>query len=113
MVCARSGSPCLARLLAGAPVADVVDPAEDGDDLLVVRDDDDRSSEPPRHLVQIAHHGQRPLAVERRRGFVGKDDRRLVYQPDEAALFQLLWQGRARTLVVERADDPEIIVVQS
>lgn len=32
---------------------------------------------------------------------------------DEAALFQSLWQGRVRTLVVERADDPEIIVVQS
>jgi len=32
---------------------------------------------------------------------------------DEVALFQLLWQGRVRTLVVERADDPEIIVVQS
>jgi hypothetical protein len=31
---------------------------------------------------------------------------------DEAALFQSLWQGRVRTLVVERADDPEIIVVQ-
>ena len=32
---------------------------------------------------------------------------------DEAALFQSLWQSRVRTLVVERADDPEIIVVQS
>jgi len=32
---------------------------------------------------------------------------------DEAALFQSLWQDRVRTLVVERADDPEIIVVQS
>jgi len=31
---------------------------------------------------------------------------------DEAALFQSLWQGRVRTLVVERADDPQIIVVQ-
>jgi formylmethanofuran dehydrogenase subunit E len=31
---------------------------------------------------------------------------------DEVALFQSLWQGRVRTLVVERADDPEIIVVQ-
>ena len=30
---------------------------------------------------------------------------------DEAALFQSLWQGRVRTLVVERADDPEIIAV--
>ena len=32
---------------------------------------------------------------------------------DEAAHFQSLWQDRVRTLVVERADDPEIIVVQS
>ncbi len=31
---------------------------------------------------------------------------------DEAALFQSLWQDRVRTLVVEHADDPEIIVVQ-
>lgn len=31
---------------------------------------------------------------------------------DEVALFQSLWQGRVRTIVVERADDPEIIVVQ-
>lgn len=31
--------------------------------------------------------------------------------PDEVALFQSLWQGRVRTLVVERADDPEIIAV--
>ena len=31
---------------------------------------------------------------------------------DEAALFQSLWQDRVRTLVTERADDPEIIVVQ-
>lgn len=31
---------------------------------------------------------------------------------DEAALFQSLWQDRVRTLVIERADDPEIIVVQ-
>ena len=30
---------------------------------------------------------------------------------DEAALLQTLWQGRVRTLVVERADDPEVIVV--
>lgn len=32
---------------------------------------------------------------------------------DEAALFQSLWQDRVRTLVVESADDPEIIVVQT
>ena len=32
---------------------------------------------------------------------------------DEAALFQSLWQDRVRTLVVERADDPEIIEVHS
>lgn len=31
---------------------------------------------------------------------------------DEATLFQSLWQGRVRTLVVERADDPDIIVIQ-
>ena len=31
---------------------------------------------------------------------------------EQAALFQSLWQGRVRTLLVERADDPEIIVVQ-
>jgi hypothetical protein len=31
---------------------------------------------------------------------------------DEAALFQSLWQGRVRALVVEHADDSEIIVVQ-
>jgi hypothetical protein len=31
---------------------------------------------------------------------------------DEATLFQSLWQGRVRTLLVERADDPQIIVVQ-
>lgn len=30
----------------------------------------------------------------------------------EAARFQSLWQQRVRTLVVEHADDPEIIVVQ-
>jgi formylmethanofuran dehydrogenase subunit E len=32
---------------------------------------------------------------------------------DEATLFRSLWQDRVRTLVVERADDPEIIVVHS
>ena len=32
---------------------------------------------------------------------------------DEASQFQSLWQGRVRTLVVEHADDPEIILVQS
>lgn len=31
---------------------------------------------------------------------------------DEAALFQSLWQDRVRKLVVEHADDPEIIVVR-
>lgn len=31
---------------------------------------------------------------------------------DEVALFQSLWQGRVRTLVVDRADDPDIIAVQ-
>lgn len=31
---------------------------------------------------------------------------------DEAALFQLLWQARVQALVIEHADDPEIIVVQ-
>ena len=32
---------------------------------------------------------------------------------DEAAQFRSLWQARVRTLVVERADDPAVIVVQS
>jgi hypothetical protein len=31
---------------------------------------------------------------------------------DQAALFQSLWQERVRMLIVEHADDPEIIVVQ-
>ena len=31
---------------------------------------------------------------------------------DEAALFQSLWQDRVRTLLTERADDPEVIAVQ-
>jgi len=31
---------------------------------------------------------------------------------DEAVLFQSLWQDRVRLLVVDRADDPEVIVVQ-
>lgn len=31
---------------------------------------------------------------------------------DENAQFQSLWQGRVRALVVERADDPEVIVVR-
>lgn len=31
---------------------------------------------------------------------------------DEATLFQSLWQLRVRTLLVEHADDPELIVVQ-
>jgi formylmethanofuran dehydrogenase subunit E len=31
---------------------------------------------------------------------------------DEVALFQSLWQGRVRKLLIEHADDPEIIVVQ-
>lgn len=31
----------------------------------------------------------------------------------EAALFQSLWQDRVRTLLVERADDPDLIVVQN
>jgi hypothetical protein len=31
---------------------------------------------------------------------------------DEAAQFQTLWQDRVRAFVVERADDPEVIVVQ-
>jgi hypothetical protein len=33
--------------------------------------------------------------------------------PDEAALFQSLWQDRVRTLLVERADDPDLIVVHN
>jgi hypothetical protein len=35
-----------------------------------------------------------------------------VATADEAAQFQRLWQDRVRTLVIERADDPEIIVLQ-
>ena len=31
---------------------------------------------------------------------------------DEAAQFRSLWQGRVRTLLLERADDPEVIVVR-
>jgi hypothetical protein len=33
--------------------------------------------------------------------------------PAEATLFQSLWQDRARTLLLQRADDPEVIVIQS
>jgi hypothetical protein len=33
--------------------------------------------------------------------------------PDEAALFQSLWQDRVKTLLVERADDPDLIVVHN
>lgn len=32
--------------------------------------------------------------------------------PDEAALFQSLWQGRVRKLVIEHADDREVILIQ-
>ncbi len=35
-----------------------------------------------------------------------------VAAADEAALFRSLWQGRVRALVVEHADDPEVIVVR-
>jgi hypothetical protein len=35
-----------------------------------------------------------------------------VATDDQAALFQSLWQERVRMLIVEHADDPEIIVVQ-
>ena len=31
---------------------------------------------------------------------------------DEAAQFRSLWQGRVRTLLLERADDPEVIVIR-
>lgn len=31
--------------------------------------------------------------------------------PEEATLFQSLWQDRVRTLLIERADDPEVIVI--
>ncbi|MEO8848535.1 MAG: hypothetical protein ABI440_07900 [Casimicrobiaceae bacterium] len=30
---------------------------------------------------------------------------------NEVALFQSLWQGRVRTLLIERADDPDVVVV--
>jgi len=33
--------------------------------------------------------------------------------PAEAALFRSLWQDRVRTLLVERADDPDLIVVEN
>lgn len=33
--------------------------------------------------------------------------------PDEARLFQSLWQDRVRTLLVERADDPDLIVIHN
>lgn len=33
--------------------------------------------------------------------------------PDEATLFQSLWQDRVRILLVERADDPDLIVAQN
>ena len=33
--------------------------------------------------------------------------------PAEATLFQSLWQDRVRMLLVERADDPEVIVVRN
>ncbi|MBE0613441.1 MAG: hypothetical protein IH604_07235 [Burkholderiales bacterium] len=32
--------------------------------------------------------------------------------PADEELFQSLWQGRVRTLLVERADDPEVIAIQ-
>lgn len=32
--------------------------------------------------------------------------------PDEAALFQALWQERVRKLLIDHADDPDVIVVQ-
>lgn len=31
---------------------------------------------------------------------------------DEAATFQSLWQGRVRTLLLDHADDPEVIIVK-
>ena len=67
-------------LLVGPAVADVVDALERRDDLLVVGHDDDRRPDALRHLVQDADHGERPLAVERRRRLVGQDDRRPVDQ---------------------------------
>jgi len=35
-----------------------------------------------------------------------------VASPEESTLFQELWQGRVRTLLLDCADDPDIIVVQ-
>jgi hypothetical protein len=33
--------------------------------------------------------------------------------PGEATPFQSLWQGRVRMLLVERVDDPDVIVIQN
>jgi hypothetical protein len=33
--------------------------------------------------------------------------------PGEAALFQSLWQDRVRTLLLDRADDPDVIVIHN
>jgi hypothetical protein len=35
-----------------------------------------------------------------------------VASTEETAVFQRLWQGRVRTLLLDYADDPETIVVQ-
>jgi cytochrome c oxidase accessory protein FixG len=64
----------------GAAVADVIQPLEGRDDLLVVRHHDDRRVVLQGHLVEDAHHGQRPLAVQRCGGLVGQDHRGPVRQ---------------------------------
>src|SRR5690606_11469935 len=66
----------LARLLLRDPVADVIDALEGGNDLLVVRHDDDRGLELARHAVQDAHDAQRAHAVQRGRRLVRQDHRR-------------------------------------
>jgi hypothetical protein len=64
----------LAGLFKGATVPDVVYSFEGRNDFFVVSDDDDRGVILPRHLIEDAHDGKRPLAVERRAGLVGENE---------------------------------------
>jgi transposase-like protein len=56
-----SESPSFARFLMGHAVTDVVDAFEGGNDLLVVRDDDDRGLELACHVIEDADDGHGAL----------------------------------------------------
>lgn len=83
------------RLHYGQPVAD--------GEIRFTRLDDGRSVAATLHLERVPGDPRMAWAMSR---CLGGDA-----QPEEAALFRELWQDRVRRILVEHADDPELVAI--